>query len=180
MLKDVVIPAAHSGKVKTTLQGLALGLLCLPLRQVDGALDAVGEVVFYLAQVLLAGAVAMTLWSGYEFFRDVLRQRRAPRQLITKCCHVTFGSSLASLAVSGEGRVSRAHIIRHPWFPGTRTSEGSFDALTSQDHRCSSGGLALVSSGAGPRGPAPAVANPAAPASSSARCTAVAATPAPR
>ncbi len=77
LLKDVVIPAAHSGKVKTTLQGLALGLLCLPLRQVDGALDAVGEVAFYLAQVLLAGAVAMTLWSGYEFFRDVLRQRRA-------------------------------------------------------------------------------------------------------
>ncbi|NYD42179.1 CDP-diacylglycerol--glycerol-3-phosphate 3-phosphatidyltransferase [Nocardioides panaciterrulae] len=77
LLKDVVIPAAHSGKVKTTLQALALGLLCLPLRQVDGALDTPGEIVFYLAQVLLAAAVAMTLWSGYEFFRDVRRQRRA-------------------------------------------------------------------------------------------------------
>jgi len=76
LLKDVVIPAAHSGKVKTTLQALALGLLVLPLRQVDGALDTVGNVLFYVAQVLLAGAVAMTMWSGYEFFRDVHRARR--------------------------------------------------------------------------------------------------------
>ena len=78
LLRDIVIPSAQSGKVKTTLQALALGLLCLPLRQVDGALDVVGLVVFYLAQVLLAGAVAMTMWSGYEFFRDVRRQRRTP------------------------------------------------------------------------------------------------------
>ena len=77
LLKDVVIPAAWSGKVKTTLQGMALGFLCLPLRQVGGGLHPVGEVVFYLAQVLLAGAVAMTMWSGYEFFRDVRRQRSA-------------------------------------------------------------------------------------------------------
>ncbi|GAB3787826.1 CDP-diacylglycerol--glycerol-3-phosphate 3-phosphatidyltransferase [Nocardioides ungokensis] len=76
LLKDVVIPAAHSGKVKTTLQALALGLLVLPLRQVDGALDTVGNVLFYVAQVLLAAAVAMTMWSGYEFFRDVHRSRR--------------------------------------------------------------------------------------------------------
>jgi CDP-diacylglycerol--glycerol-3-phosphate 3-phosphatidyltransferase len=78
LLKDVVIAAAWSGKVKTTLQALALGLLCLPLRQVDGALEVPGLVVFYIAQVLLAGAVAMTLWSGYEFVRDVRRSRRAP------------------------------------------------------------------------------------------------------
>jgi CDP-diacylglycerol--glycerol-3-phosphate 3-phosphatidyltransferase len=29
--------------------------------------------------VALAGAVAMTLWSGYEFYRDVWRQRHALR-----------------------------------------------------------------------------------------------------
>ena len=34
-----------------------------------------GEVLFYVAQVVLAVAVAMTMWSGYEFFRDVRRQR---------------------------------------------------------------------------------------------------------
>jgi CDP-diacylglycerol--glycerol-3-phosphate 3-phosphatidyltransferase len=33
-------------------------------------------VLFYVNQVLLAGAVAMTIWSGYEFFRDVRRARR--------------------------------------------------------------------------------------------------------
>lgn len=79
VLKHVVIAASQSGKIKTTLQAVALGALCLPLRQVDGALETPGLVVFYLSQVLLAGAVAMTLWSGYEFFRDVRRQRLATR-----------------------------------------------------------------------------------------------------
>ncbi|MCW2834031.1 MAG: CDP-diacylglycerol--glycerol-3-phosphate 3-phosphatidyltransferase [Nocardioides sp.] len=82
VLKDVVIPAARSGKIKTTLQAIALSGLIWPLPHGDahgGAFDVwpgpVGEALFLLAQVLLAGAVAMTLWSGYEFFRDVRRQR---------------------------------------------------------------------------------------------------------
>ncbi len=76
VLKHVVLAAARSGKLKTVLQVLALGGLVLPLRQVGGVLDPVGEVLFYVFQVLLAAAVAMTLWSGYEFFRDVHRARR--------------------------------------------------------------------------------------------------------
>ena len=79
ILKDVVMPASQLGKIKTTLQAVALSGLCLPLLQVDGALDLVGEILFYLSQVLLAGAVAMTMWSGFEFYRDVLRQRRGTR-----------------------------------------------------------------------------------------------------
>ncbi|MDP3892083.1 CDP-diacylglycerol--glycerol-3-phosphate 3-phosphatidyltransferase [Nocardioides sp.] len=79
VLKDVVLAASQSGKIKTTLQAAALGALCLPLRQVEGALETPGLVVFYLSQVLLAGAVAMTMWSGYEFFRDVRRQRALAR-----------------------------------------------------------------------------------------------------
>jgi CDP-diacylglycerol---glycerol-3-phosphate 3-phosphatidyltransferase len=78
VLKHVVIAAARSGKLKTVLQVLALGGLVLPLRQVDGVLDPIGDVLFYLCQVVLAAAVVMTLWSGYEFFRDVRRSRRAP------------------------------------------------------------------------------------------------------
>jgi CDP-diacylglycerol--glycerol-3-phosphate 3-phosphatidyltransferase len=78
VLKHVVIAAARSGKLKTVLQVLALGGLVLPLRQVDGALDPIGDVLFYACQVVLAAAVVMTLWSGYEFFRDVRRSRRAP------------------------------------------------------------------------------------------------------
>ncbi|MDT0203349.1 CDP-diacylglycerol--glycerol-3-phosphate 3-phosphatidyltransferase [Nocardioides sp. AE5] len=79
IMKDVVIAAAQSGKVKTMLQALALGGLCLPLMQVDGALDVPGEVIYYLCQVLLGAAVVMTLWSGYEFFRDAWRQRTQAR-----------------------------------------------------------------------------------------------------
>jgi CDP-diacylglycerol--glycerol-3-phosphate 3-phosphatidyltransferase len=74
--KDVVIAAARSGKLKTLLQVFALGGLTLPGRQLTGWLDVPGDGLFYLAQVLLAGAVAMTMWSGYEFFRDFLRTRR--------------------------------------------------------------------------------------------------------
>ena len=82
VLKDVVIPAARSGKIKTTLQAIALSGLIWPLPHGDahgGAFDfwpgPVGEALFFLAHALLAGAVAITLWSGYEFFRDVRRQR---------------------------------------------------------------------------------------------------------
>ena len=85
ILKHVVLQANQSGKIKTTLQAIALSGLCLPLPHGDahgGAFDrfgTTGEVLFYLAQVMLAGAVAMTLWSGYEFFRDVWRQRHSLR-----------------------------------------------------------------------------------------------------
>ena len=82
ILKDVVIAAAQSGKIKTVLQALALAGLTWPLPHGDahgGAFDfwpwMLGEALFYLAQVMLAAAVAMTMWSGWEFFRDVRRQR---------------------------------------------------------------------------------------------------------
>jgi CDP-diacylglycerol---glycerol-3-phosphate 3-phosphatidyltransferase len=77
--RDVVIPASWNGKVKTTLQAVALGFLTLPLRQLDGWADVPGDVLYYVAQGFLAAAVAMTLWSGYEFYRDFWRQRRKSR-----------------------------------------------------------------------------------------------------
>jgi CDP-diacylglycerol---glycerol-3-phosphate 3-phosphatidyltransferase len=81
VLKHVVIAASRSGKIKTTLQAVALSVLLWPLPHGDahgGAFDAwgvPGEVLFYAGQVCLSGAVLMTVWSGYEFFRDVWRQR---------------------------------------------------------------------------------------------------------
>jgi CDP-diacylglycerol--glycerol-3-phosphate 3-phosphatidyltransferase len=75
ILRRVVVPAARSGKVKTVLQALALTGLCLPLRQVHAPLHDAGVALFYVYQVALGVAVAMTLWSGFEFFRDVWRQR---------------------------------------------------------------------------------------------------------
>jgi CDP-diacylglycerol--glycerol-3-phosphate 3-phosphatidyltransferase len=85
VLKHVVIAASGSGKLKTVLQAVALSVLLLPLPHGDahsGAFDQFGvpgEVLFYAGQICLAGAVAMTLWSGYEFFRDVWRQRHSLR-----------------------------------------------------------------------------------------------------
>ena len=86
VLKKVVIPAAQSGKIKTALQALALGILVMPLPHGSahgGAFDGLGlagEVLFHAGQAALAGAVAMTLWSGFEFYREVWRQRHSLRR----------------------------------------------------------------------------------------------------
>ncbi|MFC5730231.1 MULTISPECIES: CDP-diacylglycerol--glycerol-3-phosphate 3-phosphatidyltransferase [Nocardioides] len=80
VLKSVVIAAAQSGKWKTVAQAGALGLLTLPLLEVDGWLDVPGEVVWVVAVALLVVAFALTLWSGYEFFRDVWKQRHSIRK----------------------------------------------------------------------------------------------------
>jgi CDP-diacylglycerol--glycerol-3-phosphate 3-phosphatidyltransferase len=79
ILKRVVVAATRSGKIKTVFQAIALTGLCLPLRQAHAPLHDLGVVLFYVDEVALAVAVAMTLWSGYEFFRDVWRQRDAIR-----------------------------------------------------------------------------------------------------
>jgi CDP-diacylglycerol--glycerol-3-phosphate 3-phosphatidyltransferase len=82
VLKRVVIAAAPLGKLKTAFQAVALGTLVLPLRDPDlpAWLDVPGEVLFYASQACLAVAVALTLWSGYEFFRDVWKQRASLRR----------------------------------------------------------------------------------------------------
>jgi CDP-diacylglycerol--glycerol-3-phosphate 3-phosphatidyltransferase len=75
--KHVVLAANASGKAKTLLQAMALGLLVLPLREVeDGPLEGVALAMWWVAVILLAAAVAMTVYSGYEFFRDAFKQRR--------------------------------------------------------------------------------------------------------
>jgi CDP-diacylglycerol--glycerol-3-phosphate 3-phosphatidyltransferase len=77
--KHVVLAANQSGKIKTLLQAGALGTLILPLRELDGALEPVGVAVWWVAIVLLAAAVVMTVYSGYEFFREAIKQRRHHR-----------------------------------------------------------------------------------------------------
>ena len=81
VLSKVVIAAKDLGKLKTTVQAVALAGLVLPLRDPDlpTYLQGTGEVLFYVSQALLAVAVALTLWSGWEFYRDVWRQRHALR-----------------------------------------------------------------------------------------------------
>src|SRR5215218_7484632 len=79
ILRKVVVAAAQSGKVKTVLQAVALTALSLPLLLLSPPLHDLGVLLFYVFQAVLAVAVAMTMWSGYEFFRDVWRQRQVLR-----------------------------------------------------------------------------------------------------
>ena len=74
--KQVVMAANQSGKVKTMAQALALGGLIAPFHYLSGGWDVPGEIVWWLAIVLLAVAVVLTMTSGAEFVRDVVRYRR--------------------------------------------------------------------------------------------------------
>ncbi len=75
--KQVVMPANQSGKIKTTAQALALGGLVAPFHYLSDGWDVPGEVVWWLAIALLGVAVVLTMTSGVEFVRDVLRHRRS-------------------------------------------------------------------------------------------------------
>jgi CDP-diacylglycerol---glycerol-3-phosphate 3-phosphatidyltransferase len=78
----VVLAADTLGKWKTFIQGLALGGLVLPLRDKDLAdwFHVPGEVLFYAFQACLAVAVALTLWSGYQFYASIWNQRHELRR----------------------------------------------------------------------------------------------------
>jgi CDP-diacylglycerol--glycerol-3-phosphate 3-phosphatidyltransferase len=81
VLKRIVIAADQLGKIKTAVQAVALGGLCVPLRDPDlaGWAEVPGEVLFYAFQACLAVAVGLTLWSGWQFFASVWKQRHAIR-----------------------------------------------------------------------------------------------------
>ena len=74
--KDVVMPAKQSGKVKTVMQAVALGGFIAPFGLLTGALEVPGDIMWWLSTVALAIAVVLTMTSGWEFARDVVRHRR--------------------------------------------------------------------------------------------------------
>lgn len=78
--KHVVIAASQGGKIKTVLQTVALGVMILPLKQleetVEGPLGEIAGVVWWLAVAVMMAAVAMTLYTGYVFFQGAFKQRR--------------------------------------------------------------------------------------------------------
>ena len=74
--KHVVIAANRGGKIKTVLQTVALGGLILPLLQLEGTLGTVATALWWVAAVVMGAAVAMTVYTGADFFKDALRQRR--------------------------------------------------------------------------------------------------------
>lgn len=77
--KHVVIAAKLGGKVKTVLQTFALAALVLPLRELDGTLGTITNALWWVAVVGMAAAVVATVWTGVDFFKDALAQRRQHR-----------------------------------------------------------------------------------------------------
>ena len=73
--KDVVLPAKQSGKVKTTTQALALGGFVAPFGLYTGSLAWLGDLMWWLSAVTLFVAVVLTVTSGVEFARDIVRHR---------------------------------------------------------------------------------------------------------
>ncbi len=74
--KDVVMPAKQSGKVKTVMQVVALGGFVAPFGRLTGSLEVVGDLLWWASAVAMAVAVVLTLTSGLEFARDIVRHRR--------------------------------------------------------------------------------------------------------
>ncbi len=69
VLRRVVIPASRGGKLKTVLQGLALGLLTAPL----------SGPVRLVAAVVMAAAVVVTVWTGYGYLAAARAALAAPK-----------------------------------------------------------------------------------------------------
>jgi CDP-diacylglycerol--glycerol-3-phosphate 3-phosphatidyltransferase len=77
--KDVVMPAKQSGKVKTTLQAVALAGFIAPFGLLTGPLEVPGDIIWWISAVLLGVAFVLTMTSGLEFARDVVRHRTGRR-----------------------------------------------------------------------------------------------------
>ncbi len=75
-----VMPASRGGKIKTTLQAVALSGLVLPLRALDGTWGTVGDALWWLAVVIMAAAVVVTIATGIDYVREAIKLRRAGQQ----------------------------------------------------------------------------------------------------
>jgi CDP-diacylglycerol--glycerol-3-phosphate 3-phosphatidyltransferase len=76
VIRHGVMAASAGGKLKTLLQTLALGLLILPLRLLEGGWDTVGTVLWWIACALMAAAVVVTVVTGADYVVKALAVRR--------------------------------------------------------------------------------------------------------
>jgi len=76
VIKYGVMPASRGGKIKTTLQAVALCGLVLPLRDFTGVVGDIADVLWWAALVVMAAAVAFTIVTGIDYVREALRLRR--------------------------------------------------------------------------------------------------------
>jgi CDP-diacylglycerol---glycerol-3-phosphate 3-phosphatidyltransferase len=76
IIKYGVMPASRGGKLKTTLQAIALSGFILPLKMLDGAFDTFGLVLWWAAAVVMAAAVVVTVATGFDYVKEAMRIRR--------------------------------------------------------------------------------------------------------
>ncbi len=74
-----VLAASRGGKLKTVLQAVALSGFILPLDELTGSLSPVGQALWWVAIVVMAAAVLVTLVTGVDYVRAALRVRRVGR-----------------------------------------------------------------------------------------------------
>jgi CDP-diacylglycerol---glycerol-3-phosphate 3-phosphatidyltransferase len=79
VIKYGVIPASRGGKIKTALQGFALGGLIAPLHMLSGPWETLGNVLWWVSAGLMAAAVVVTLVTGADYVREAARLRREGR-----------------------------------------------------------------------------------------------------
>ena len=76
IIKYGVMPASRGGKLKTTLQAIALCGFILPLRELDGWLEPVGEGLWWVMTAVAAAAVVVTVVTGFDYVKEAMRIRR--------------------------------------------------------------------------------------------------------
>jgi phosphatidylglycerophosphate synthase len=79
VIRHGVIAASSGGKLKTLLQTIALGVLILPLRLLDGPWATVGLVLWWAGVLCMAAAVAVTVVTGADYVLKALAVRRKGR-----------------------------------------------------------------------------------------------------
>lgn len=74
-----VLGVTKGGKLKTVLQAVALSGFILPLQDLTGSLAPVGEALWWVAVVIMAAAVVVTMVTGLDYLRTALQVRREGR-----------------------------------------------------------------------------------------------------
>ena len=65
-----------SDKLKTVVQTVALAMMVLPLRLLDGAWNIVGTGLWWVAVATMAVAVAITIVTGLDYLVEMVRELR--------------------------------------------------------------------------------------------------------
>lgn len=76
--KHGVMPAGQNGKIKTTLQAVAIGGYLLPFEIWD---NPPSDVLRWITHIFMAAALAITLSTAFHYVRDARKMRRDSKRL---------------------------------------------------------------------------------------------------